>query len=362
MAGLRPNHPRGLRLVHDEPADASAAGDGRPVVLHAIGSPRERLLLSALVAELRGTGQMRQVVVEAGPELDLALAGVPGLALADRRIALPEDLEPTERLAALMAAYEEAVDAIAPDLVVVAGEGDAGLAAALAAARRGVAVAHVESGVRHPRRADLHRLLDDRIADTLLAPTATDAAHLAAEGIPDTRVHVVGRTDVDVLRPLAPRARARRLWEARGLQVGGYLLLSLPAGRLADPGTAAALDDLARRVPVTHLDADRVMDRLSLLAGCGGVITDDGDLQDLASALGVPCHTPGNATDRPHTVTAGTNRLLGDDLDALRALVPAGPSGPANDMPPWDGRAAQRAAAILVAHYVLASPVEATAR
>lgn len=362
MAGPRPPHSRGLRLVSDEHAARPVPGDGRPVVLHAIGSARERLLLSSLVAELRRTGQMRQVVVDAGPELDLALTGVPGLALADRRVALPEGLEPTERLAALMAAYEEAVDAIAPDLVVVAGEGDAGLAAALAAARRGVAVAHVESGVRHPRRADLHRLLDDRIADTLLAPTALEADHLAAEGVPDTRVHVVGRCDVDVLRPLAPRARARRLWEARGLREGHYLLVALPAARLADPATAAALGDLGARVAVTHLDADRVLDRLSLLVGSGGVVTDDGDLQDLASALGVPCHTPGDATDRPHTVTAGTNRLLGDDPAALRDLVPAGPSGPSNDLPPWDGRAAQRAAAVLVAHYVLAGPMEATAR
>src|SRR5437762_1090216 len=107
MAGHRPSHSRPLRLVHDEHSARPAPGDGRPVVLHAVGSPRERLLLSPLAAELRRAGQVRQVVVDAGDELDLTLAGVPGLALADRRIDLPAPLAPTECLAALMAAYEE---------------------------------------------------------------------------------------------------------------------------------------------------------------------------------------------------------------------------------------------------------------
>lgn len=361
MAGQRSPHSRPLRLVTDEHVLRPASPDGRPVVLHAVGSPRERLLLSPLVDELRRAGLLRQVVVDAGPELDPALTGLPGLALADRRIELADALAPAERLAALMASYEEAVEAVGPDLVVVAGDGDAGLAAALAAARRGVAVAHVESGVRHPRQAALQRLLNDRIADTLLAPTAAEAANLAAEGVPDTRVHVVGSLAVDVLRPLAPRARARRTWEARGLSKGGYLLVALSPERRADAATADALAGLAARVPVTDLDAPLPLDRLSLLSGAGGVVTDDGDLQDLASALGVACHTPAAATDRPHTVTAGTNALLGDDPGALLALEPVAPAGAANDLPPWDGRSAHRAAAVLVAHYVLVGPVEASA-
>jgi UDP-N-acetylglucosamine 2-epimerase (non-hydrolysing) len=361
MAGYRPSHSNGLRLVSlDDRTRTHLAGDERPVVLHAVGTPRERLLLSPIILELRRLDVARQLVVAAGDDdEDATLNGVPDLALADRRLALGEPT-PTHRLAALLAAYEDAIDEAAPQLVVIAGAGDAGLAAGLAAAKRGIAVAHVESGVRHgdARRDDLHRILNDRLADTLLAPTCTEAAHLAEEGIPDTRVHVVGQTDVDLLRRMAPRARARRLWAAHDLPDDGYVLVAVAPERLASDGALAdALDALAQRWPVAllaDLAADRLLDQLSLVTGAGAVVTDAGLVQDLTSALGVACHTLGEHTDRPHTLAAGTNRLVGDDPAALLLdVVPSGRPPCAIDLPPWDGRSAKRAARVLIANYVL---------
>lgn len=360
MAGYRPSHSAGLRLV---------SLDDRPTILHAVGSPRERLLLSPLVAELRSLDVARQVVVSSEAEDDDTLAGVQELAIADRHLDAGRPA-PTHRLADLLAAFEAAVEETAPELVVIAGAGDAGLAAGIAAAKHGIAVVHVESGVRHsdPRRAELHRLLNDRVADTLLAPTALEAENLIGEGIPDTRIHVVGQTDLDVVRRVAPRARARRAWAAHDLPDHGYVLVRLTPEALADPAVAGAVAALARLLPVAvdapdvpglvaagarRVTAGRLLDQVSLVLGAGAVVTDDSLVGDLASALGVACHTLGRHTDRPHTIAAGTNCLLGDDPAAIAAVRPVPGPPTAHDLPPWDGRAAERAARIIVANYVL---------
>jgi UDP-N-acetylglucosamine 2-epimerase (non-hydrolysing) len=386
MAGQRSSRPSGLRLVSVTHDGARTTPDHRPLILYALGTTRERLLLSPLVLELRHLDVSRQVVVAVGAEDDARLAGIPELTPADRRLSL-EDHTPTGQVAALLAAFERAIDEAEPELVVIAGAGDAGLAAALAAAKRGIAVAHVESGVRRPdpQPVAVQRVLNDRLADTLLAPTAIEANNLLCEGIPDTRVHVVGQTDIDVLRRLAPRARARRTWADHDLPDHRYVLVEVAAQRVAEhDGLVGALQRLARRMPValridddgldplttTHLrraglvcpTVSRQLDHLSLLIGAGAVITDDGTVQDATSALGVPCFTLGEATDRPHTVAAGTNVLLGKGVDAIAGISPSGAAPVANDLPPWDGHAARRAADVLVSHYVLTGARPAVAR
>jgi UDP-N-acetylglucosamine 2-epimerase (non-hydrolysing) len=390
MGGHRSSRAHNLRLVFSNGGADSRANDHRPLVLHALGTPRERLLLSPLVAELRHAHAVRQVVVSVGREEDPALHGIPDLALADRHLELPEGAA-TQRFAAMLAAFERAIDETEPELVVVAGAADPGLAAALAAAKRGVALAHVESGVRHPapRSVEIHRVLTDSLADTLLAPTQREADNLVAEGVPDTRVHVVGQTDADVLRRIAPRARARRAWASHGLPDHDYVLIDVAGDRhldrnrlIAELRRLAAFTPVALRVhghlPGGVLDettiarlrhggvaciiADRHLDRVSLIIGAGAVVTNIGAVQDTAAALGVGCFTLGHATDRPYTVAAGTNVLLGDDPSALSDVRPTGVAPVANDLPPWDGRAARRAAEVLAAHYVLAGERPAVAR
>jgi UDP-N-acetylglucosamine 2-epimerase (non-hydrolysing) len=188
-------------------------------------------------------------------------------------------------------------------------------------------------------------------------------------------VHVVGDTAIDVLRRIAPAAESCRGWEAYDLPAHGYVLVDvvgdahLAAGPLLD-----ALQRLAEHAPValrlhgdlpvapatlaargiTGCAAVRHLDRLSLLAGAGAVITNLGTIQDEASALGVACFTIGDDTDRPFTVSAGTNVLLGADLAALASVRPTGQPPVRNVVAPWDGRAAERVAQTLVAHYVLA--------
>jgi UDP-N-acetylglucosamine 2-epimerase (non-hydrolysing) len=390
MAGHRSSRAHNLRLVFTDGGAEIGANDHRPVVLHALGTARERLLLSPLIAELRQADMFRQVLVSVGPEDHSALHGITGLAPADRYLELP-DGAPTQRFAAMLAAFERAIDETEPELVVVAGAADPGLAAALAAGKRGVALAHVEAGLRHPapRSVEVHRVLTDSLADTLLAPAQPEAEHLLAEGVPDTHVHVIGHTDADVLRRIAPRARARRAWAAHDLPDHGYVLVDVAGERHVSrerlveelrglaahapvalrlhgnlPGSAldAATISVLRRAGIACVIADRHLERVSLMAGAGAVLTDVGTVQDAASALGVACFTLGRATDRPHTVAAGTNVLLGDDPAAIADVRPTGAAPVAIDLPPWDGHAGLRAADVLISHYVLSGRRPAVAR
>jgi UDP-N-acetylglucosamine 2-epimerase (non-hydrolysing) len=272
----------------------------------------------------------------------------------------------------------------------VAGASDAALACALAAAKQGVALAHVQSGLRHARRAPspvaLNRVLTDHLADTLLAFSAHDADQLLAEGIPDTRIHVVGHTEIDVLRRHQAAALAQQAWASYGLPRYGYVLVDVGGAEVeldADVLGAAieAVAGLQSHVPtivrvragargaltegrhLTALAAAGVpcatdlsyVDALSLLTGAGAVVTDAGSLQDEASAVGVACHTLGEDTARAATLVHGTNVLLGADPAAIADVRPTGepPVPPAVEL--WDGRAGERAAETLVAHYVLRS-------
>jgi UDP-N-acetylglucosamine 2-epimerase (non-hydrolysing) len=357
--------------------------------MHAAGSLREWLLLSPVVAELAGMDVARQTTV--GVNCDAQRARAAGLSrLAEIDIAVEvDDDSPTRRLASLMTAFERAIDEVLPELVVVAGAGDASLAAALAAARRGAAIAHLEAGVRSPDpcATDLHRLLTDRLADTLLAPTAAEAEHLLAEGVPDTRVHVVGRPDADVLLQHAATARRLQAWAPHRLPEHGYVLAAVGAERLvASAELTDVLAHVAARAPLAvlvdaggsagHAELARLraagarriapetwLEQTSLLVGAGAVVTDDGDLQDAASCLGIPCVTVGDGTDRPHTVTAGSNVVADGGLQAIAELRPLGHRPLPGDVAPWDGRAAERAARILIHHYVLVQPaLEAAGR
>ncbi|HMJ34002.1 MAG TPA: UDP-N-acetylglucosamine 2-epimerase [Baekduia sp.] len=393
MAGHRIISGPGLRLVPPQPIKTSTAADHRPIVLHALGGPDDVVLMASLVAALERGGQFRQVVVHACAA-DTAVTADdllpdPGMPAPDSWLSVEGD-DRTEQLAAMLAGFEAALLDEEPDLVVVAGAGDAALACALAAAKQGVALAHVESGLRQtggaPSLMALNRVLTDRLADTLLAFSAHDANQLLDEGIPDSRVHAVGHTGIDMLRRHQAAALARQAWSSYGLPVHGYVLVDLGGGEpeLDAEVLGAAVDAVARlhtHVPaivrvrpgtdwapaenshLTTLAAAGVrcatdlsyVDALSLLTGAGAVVTDAGALQDEASAVGVACHTLGEDTARAATLLHGTNVLIGADPAAIAEVRPTGEPPVAAAIELWDGRAGERAGETLVAHYVLHS-------
>ncbi|MEA2253323.1 MAG: hypothetical protein QOG70_3565 [Solirubrobacteraceae bacterium] len=379
----------GLRLVT---GSAPPAHEDRPAtVVHAVGGRADAVRLAPVAAALRRRATVRQLVVLIGDEVDRRLvrdvAGDLGLPIADHELDVgPED--EAERMGATLAAFHRLLGELTPDLVVLSGDADATLACALAAARREIAVAHLESGLRSwdwTAPDEINRVVIDRLADSLFTPSVEAARHLLGEGVPDGRVHAVGATTIDALRRAEARGRARAAWTRHGAREREYVLAVLHRRHtLADDdrlrGIVDALSMLAARTPVLFCLHPRVsarlralgeLDRLfaagvrclapmghvdfvSLELGAGAIVTDSAAVQEEASALGIACYTLGAVTERPATLSHGTNVLLGEEPEAIAALVPSHAAPTPLPVPLWDGRAADRVADVLVATYALA--------
>ncbi|HZT15011.1 MAG TPA: UDP-N-acetylglucosamine 2-epimerase (non-hydrolyzing) [Gaiellaceae bacterium] len=267
-----------------------------------------------------------------------------------------------------------------PDLLIVPGDVNSTLAGALVAAKLGIPFAHLEAGLRSFDRSmpeEVNRIVADEFADLLFVTCEDAIGNLAAEGIDNGRIHFVGNTMIDTLVALRPRIAESKAAERLGVAAGDYVLVTLHRPALVDGpllGEAVAeLGKLAQTLPVVlpahprtakrlatlDLPAGIVvteplgyLDFLSLEASAGAVLTDSGGVQEETTFLGVPCFTLRDNTERPVTITAGTNTLLGlaprriSDVAALLSEKVAGPAAPP---PLWDGRAAERVVDVLAA-------------
>jgi UDP-N-acetylglucosamine 2-epimerase (non-hydrolysing) len=267
-----------------------------------------------------------------------------------------------------------------PDLVFVPGDVNSTLAAALTAAKTQLPVAHIESGLRSFDRTmpeEINRIVADVLSQHLFLHSDEAVENLRAEGIPDRRMHFVGNTMIDTLAALEGRFRAAGAAAELGLEPGSYLLVTLHRPALVDgPLLDAAMARLAavaaempvvfpvhprtRKMPavagVEHPDLRLTeplgyIEFLSLLADAGAVLTDSGGIQEETTYLGVPCFTLRDNTERPVTIRAGTNTLLGLDPAAIAGIPAALAERPSSrpDPPPlWDGRAAERIADVVL--------------
>ncbi len=275
-----------------------------------------------------------------------------------------------------------------PIAVVVAGDVNSTLACALAAAKLGISVAHVEAGLRSgdwSMPEEINRVLTDRLSDVLFTHSPEAAENLSREGIGEGGVYYVGNTMIDSLRRFERRARERAVWAACGVRERSYVLVTLHRpSNVDDPERldqiVAQLLGLARRHPVIFpihprtrarlaatgalerleaagarcLEPQGYLDFLSLEAGAGAILTDSGGVQEEASALGIACFTLRPNTERPVTLTHGTNVLLGDDPAEIAAVKPSVVApDPLRD--PAVGRqgGASASADVLVANYSL---------
>ena len=283
-----------------------------------------------------------------------------------------------EQTAKVLAAFEQVLLDEQPDAVVVAGDVNSTLAAALAASKLGIPVAHVESGLRSfdsTMPEEINRILTDRLSDLLLTHSPEAAHNLRSEGIDHGRVRLVGNTMIDSLRRFEVAAHSRHVWERLGVREREYVLVTLhrPSNVDSAPQLAAIVSGLARlardcdvvfpihprtRARLQHGgQLDRLehagviaippasyLDFLSLESGAGAIVTDSGGIQEEASALGVDCYTLRANTERPVTIALGTNTLLGDDPARLADVRLSGnPPAPCL-IPLWDGHAGERAA------------------
>jgi UDP-N-acetylglucosamine 2-epimerase (non-hydrolysing) len=269
-----------------------------------------------------------------------------------------------------------------PDLVIVPGDVNSTLAAALTAVKLGIPVAHLESGLRSfdmTMPEEVNRIVADRFAAQLYLHSDEAIENLRAEGIPDERMHFVGNTMIDTLVALEDRFRAAGTAGSLGVEPGSYALVTLHRPALVDgpllAETVAQLAALARQMPVVfpvHPRTRKMMesagaaespglslieplgylDFLSLLADAGAVLTDSGGIQEETTYLGIPCFTLRDNTERPVTIRAGTNTLLGLDPAAIAgipAALAAGANAPSEPPPLWDGHAAERIADVVAA-------------
>ena len=267
-----------------------------------------------------------------------------------------------------------------PDLVVVPGDVNSTLAAALAAVKLGIPVAHLEAGLRSYDRTmpeEHNRRLTDHLSTLLLTHSESAAANLQAEGISEG-IRFVGNTMIDSLFAHLDAARAAAPWVEAGVVPGAFALVTLHRPALVDDpdllrATVDGLAGLARELPVVfpvhprtrgRIAAAGLEPRLSGVSLCPPlpylaflgleaearlVLTDSGGVQEETSALGVRCFTLRDATERPVTVELGTNTVIGARPDRI-ADVPAlmreaKPGGP---IPLWDGQAAGRAATAIL--------------
>jgi UDP-N-acetylglucosamine 2-epimerase (non-hydrolysing) len=377
--------------------DHSAARQEPAVVVHAVGARPNFVKMAPLIDALRRAGVARQVVVHTGQHYDRRMSEE---ILEDLRFPLPDyslgigSGSHGEQTGKVLIAFEEILMRHEPAVVVVAGDVNSTLACALAASKLRIPVVHLESGLRSgdwTMPEEINRVLTDRLSDLLLTHSPEAEENLAREGVDTDRVRYVGNTMIDSLRRFEAAARERATWQRYDLEVGGYMLVTLHRpSNVDDPARLSAIVDalgtLAGDAPIVFPvhprtrarlassgDLERLetagvrctepvgyLDFLALQAGAGTIVTDSGGVQEEASALGVPCYTLRANTERPVTISHGTNVLLGDDparlLDVRLSRRPPTPCA----IPLWDGHAADRAAdAILTAFPAVALEPEA---
>lgn len=290
-----------------------------------------------------------------------------------------------EQTAAVMVGVERVLSERPPGALLVAGDVNSTLAAALAAVKTGIPVIHLEAGLRSGdwgMPEEVNRVLTDRMSSLLLSHSPEALDNIVAEGIPADRLELVGNTMIDSLLELLPAARQRGALERLDLSPGAYVLATLHRPALVDDpwrlrAVIEALGRLGGGFPVlfpahprtraqmaeTGLESEGLvrilepldyMDFIALEAEARLVITDSGGVQEETSALGVPCLTYRTTTERPVTVSEGTNRLVGTDPGALAAACDEELRSPwprpAPEIALWDGAAGPRAAAAVEEH------------
>jgi UDP-N-acetylglucosamine 2-epimerase (non-hydrolysing) len=283
--------------------------------------------------------------------------------------------------AAVMERFEPVVNQEKPDWVIVVGDVNSTLACALVCSKLGVKVAHVEAGLRSRDRTmpeEINRVLTDQIADLLFTPSADADENLLAEGIAPERIRLVGNVMIDSLLKHLPRAKESTIREDLGLHQKEYVVLTLhrPAN-VDNPETFArilsALETIAERLPIVFpvhprtrktiaelgfaerlaqsknlrlIDPLGYLDFLRLYSGARLVLTDSGGIQEETTALGIPCLTLRENTERPITVTLGTNKIVGTDPEKITrealASLKEQPVRPPVVPPLWDGNTAGR--------------------
>src|SRR5947199_4339779 len=347
-------------------------------ILHVVGARPNFMKAAPVLRAIQNTGQ-KQTLVHTGQHYDVNMSDV---FFQELKIPAPDvnlavgSGSHAQQTAEIMARFEAVVQQRKPDLLVVYGDVNSTVAAALVCSKLLIPIGHVEAGLRSFDRTmpeEINRVVTDTLADLLFTPSEDGDVNLCREGIAKDKVHRVGNVMIDSLVRLLPSTNListngypqrfalvtlhrpsnvddsgvlKRILESL-LDVRDHLEVVFPV----HPRTKKRILDLGRNVERLFLtDPLSYIEFLALQRRAAVVITDSGGIQEETTYLGIPCLTLRENTERPITVTMGTNVLIGQDREKLLGEVKTilcGRAKPGRIPPLWDGTASERIARII---------------
>jgi len=352
-------------------------------VFHVVGARPNFMKVAPVMNALKTRENIVQTLVHTGQHYDANMSDVffeqLGIPAPDVNLAVGSGTH-ARQTAEIMTRLEPVLLDRKPDLVLVYGDVNSTVAAALVCAKLGVRVGHVEAGLRSFDRTmpeEINRLVTDQLADLLFTPSEDADVNLKKEGIPAGKIFRVGNVMIDSLVKLLPAARGQTQNGLRLPQSQPFALVTLHRPANVDDGAILksilqSLLEVSQDLPVVfpahprtrkriadfglHAGQLQVLDPLSYLeflamqSRATVVITDSGGIQEETTYLGIPCLTLRENTERPITVSLGTNVLVGRDPDKLRtelSRILAGQAKKGTVPPLWDGHAGERIAAVV---------------
>lgn len=356
-------------------------------IVSVVGTRPNFMKVAPVVVELDRRGESEHILIHTGQHYDAAMSEVffeqLGVGEPDVRLDVGSGSH-AQTTAKVMERLEPVLVDLQPDLILVPGDVNSTLAAALVASKLMIPIGHIEAGLRSFDRTmpeEINRILTDVMSDLLFIHSPEARQNLEREGRPAASIHDVGNTMIDTLVAMGDEIRRTEMAAAYGVPHGEFLVVTLHRPALVDgPLLAEALEHLNRvgaEMPVifpahprtrARIAAEGLEQRLSnvrvveplgyleflsLVSDSAGVLTDSGGIQEETTYLGVPCLTLRDNTERPVTVEMGTNVLLGlrpEHIADAPALIAQVRGRPARIPPGWDGHAARRIVDVLAGH------------
>jgi UDP-N-acetylglucosamine 2-epimerase (non-hydrolysing) len=289
-----------------------------------------------------------------------------------------------EQTAAIMIKFEQELIAHRPNLILVVGDVTSTMACTITAKKLCIDAVHVEAGIRSGDMTmpeEINRIVTDSLCDYFFTTSEQANNQLKKNGVADSSIFFVGNTMIDTLFQNIDRIQKPNFWDDNNLQPGQYFLVTLHRpSNVDDPqklaNILAAINDAANGLPIifpVHPRTRQIIDKFTinvknivmidpqgylefmyLIKNAKGIITDSGGITEEATVLHIPCLTLRNSTERPETVTMGTNELIGDDIEKLQPCLKKIIDGQWKKgiVPPfWDGKTSERIIDILVKIY-----------
>ncbi len=352
-------------------------------IINIVGARPNFMKMAPIIKEMNKRQSIEQILVHTGQHYDQKLSHAffdeLGIPKPDINLNIGSDTH-TRQVARIMMAFEEIIDDYKPDMILVVGDVNSTMACSLVAAKKGVKITHVEAGIRSGDRnmpEEINRLVTDAIANYLLAPSPDAIDNLQKEGHAPEKIGFVGNIMIDTLHMHATDIQSSKILDTLSLRAHKYVTLTLHRPSNVDNKSSLqnilqALKVIQERIPIVfpvhprtakmietfglkeemttmrnliQIEPIGYLDFGKLISNSKFVLTDSGGIQEETTVYGIPCITLRENTERPITITEGTNELAGADANKILELVNKIWQGQwkKGQIPTyWDGHAAQR--------------------